>query len=105
MRQTTQTTTERSTRTKVESALLLNVVIRERAPVLELLPSEDKSLLIGGDTFFVLNLRLHVVDSVRRLDFERDGFAGKSLDEYLHASSEAKDWTKGKDNRDIQGNK
>ena len=33
---------------EVEGAFLLDVVIRERAPVLELLASEDKTLLVRG---------------------------------------------------------
>jgi hypothetical protein len=35
---------------KVEGGLLLNVVVREGAAVLELLASEDKTLLVGRDT-------------------------------------------------------
>ena len=34
---------------------------------------------------FILNLRLDVVDSIRGLDLEGDGLAGKSLNEDLHA--------------------
>jgi len=38
----------------MKSGLLLDVVVGERTPVLELLASEDKSLLVWRDTFFVL---------------------------------------------------
>ena len=34
---------------KVEGGLLLDVVVRESAAVLELLASEDQALLVGGD--------------------------------------------------------
>lgn len=41
---------------QVQSALLLNVVVRESATILQLLSCEDQSLLVGWDTFLVLNL-------------------------------------------------
>jgi hypothetical protein len=39
----------------VEGRLLLDVVVGERAAVLELLAREDKTLLIGGDACSVAN--------------------------------------------------
>ena len=42
---------------EVEGALLLDVVVGESAPVLQLLPGEDKPLLIWRNTFLVLNKR------------------------------------------------
>ena len=68
---------------KVQRGLLLDVVVRERAAVLELLAREDQALLVGGDALLVLDLLLHVVDRVRRLDIERDGLAREGLDEDL----------------------
>jgi hypothetical protein len=56
----------------VKGRFLLNVVIRERTTVFELLSGEDQTLLIRRDAFLVLNLRLDVVDGVGRLDFEGD---------------------------------
>ena len=50
--------------TKVQRALLLNVVIGERPPVFKLLPGEDQTLLVRRYTLLVLNLRLNVVDRV-----------------------------------------
>jgi len=44
----------------VESALLLDVVVRESPAVLELLPSEDQSLLVWGDALLVLDLSFNV---------------------------------------------
>ena len=64
------TTTQ--TEHEVERGLLLNVVIRKSAAVLELLSSENQTLLIWGDSLLVLNLSLHVLDGVRRLDVESD---------------------------------
>ena len=69
---------------QVEGGLLLNVVVRESATVLELLSSENQALLIGRDALLVLDLGLHIVDSVRWLDLKSDGLASESLDENLH---------------------
>jgi len=48
----------------VEGGLLLDVVVRKSAAVLELLASEDEALLIWGNTFLVLNLGLDVLNGV-----------------------------------------
>ena len=73
----------------MESGLLLDVVIRESAAIFELLSSEDKSLLIGWDTFLVLDLSLDVLDGVRWLDIKGDGLSGEGLDEDLHTTTES----------------
>jgi len=56
----------------VERRLLLDVVVGQRAAVLQLLASEDQALLVGRDALLVLDLGLDVLDRVRRLDLERD---------------------------------
>ena len=43
---------------EVEGALLLDVVVREGAAVLQLLAGEDKPLLVRGDPLLVLQTRL-----------------------------------------------
>ena len=48
--------TATETEHQVQSGLLLDVVVRESAAILELLASEDQTLLIGRDTFLVLDL-------------------------------------------------
>ena len=68
--------TTAETEDKVKSGLLLDVVVREGAPVLELLTSKDETLLVRGNALLVLNLGLDVVNGVRRLDLEGDGLAG-----------------------------
>ena len=50
---------------------LLDVVVGERAVVLELLPREDQRLLVGRDARLDLDLPLHGLDGLRRLDVER----------------------------------
>ena len=71
----------------MEGGLLLDVVIAESATILKLLACEDQALLIGGNTFLILDLSLHVLDSIGSLNIESDGLAGKGLDEDLHGSA------------------
>ena len=49
-------TTSSESQNQMEGGLLLDVVIREGSSVFELLTSEDESLLIWRNTFFILNL-------------------------------------------------
>ena len=71
----------------MESGFLLDVIIGEGAAILELLASEDETLLIRRDTLLVLDLGLDVVDSIGGFDLESDGLAGKGLDKDLHTTS------------------
>ena len=79
----------------MESGLLLDVVVRKGSAVLELLTSEDKSLLIWRNTFLVLDLGLDVLNSVGWLDIEGDGLTSEGLDEDLHTTSESEDEMEG----------
>jgi len=79
----------------MESGLLLDVVVGKSSSVLELLSSEDESLLIGGDTFLILDLGLDVFNGVGWLHIKSDGLASQGLDEDLHASSQSQDQVKG----------
>merc|ERR1711990_145 len=49
---------------EMEGALLLDVVVGESSSVLQLLASEDQSLLIWGDSLLVLDLSLDVLNGV-----------------------------------------
>ena len=60
----------------MESAFLLDVIIRERTTVLELFTSEDEALLVWRDTLFVLDLCFDIIDGIRRFDLKGDGLAG-----------------------------
>merc|ERR1712002_1118149 len=79
---------------KVEGRFLLDVVVGERPSILQLFTSEDQSLLIWRDAFFILDLGLHVLDGVRWLNFESDGLAGQRLHKDLHTSSQPQDEVK-----------
>ena len=84
------------TEDQVEGRLLLDVVIREGATVLELLSGKDETLLIRRDALLVLDLRLDVVDRVAGLDVERNGLAGERLDKDLHSTAETEDQVEGR---------
>merc|ERR1711941_232182 len=74
---------------KMEGALLLDVVVREGPPILELLSSKDEPLLVWGDSLLVLDFGLDILNAVRGLNLEGDGLASQGLDKDLHASSQS----------------
>ena len=63
------------TENQVQGGLFLDVVIRESAPILQLLSSEDQTLLIRGDSLLILDLGFDIVNGIRWLNIERDGLA------------------------------
>ena len=69
----------------------MDVVVGEGSSILELLSSEDKSLLVWWDTFLILDLGLDVLDGVSWLNIEGDGLTSEGLDEDLHSTSKSKD--------------
>ena len=60
---------------EVEGRLLLDIVIGKSTAILELLSSENETLLVRRDSFLVLDLGLDVVNGVTWLDIERNGLA------------------------------
>ena len=75
----------------MESGFFLDIVVREGPSIFQLLSGEDKSLLVGRNTFLILDLSLHIVDSVGLLDVKGDGLSSQGLDEDLHTSSKSQD--------------
>jgi len=53
----------------------LDVVVRQRTAVFELLAGEDQALLVRGDALLVLDLALDVVDGIGGLDLKSDGLS------------------------------
>merc|ERR1719249_262365 len=49
---------------KMESAFLLDVVVREGSSIFKLLSSEDQPLLVWGNSFLILDLGLDVLNGV-----------------------------------------
>ena len=78
----------------MKSGFLLDVVIGESAAVLQLLSSEDKTLLVRGNSFLVLDLLFHGLDGVGGLYLEGDGLPSQGLDEDLHTTTKTKDQMK-----------
>ena len=68
---------------QVKRGLLLDVVVRQSAAILQLLAGEDEALLIRRDALLVLDLGLDVINRVRRLNLKGDGLASKSFNEDL----------------------
>lgn len=69
---------------EVDGVLLLQVVVCDSAPVLQLFACEDKSLLVGGNSFLLVDLCLEVLDRVGWFDIKSDCFTRKSFHENLH---------------------
>ena len=63
---------------KADSGLILEIVVGEGSPVLELLPLEVEVLLVNGNAFLILDLGLDVFDGIGRLNID-DGVVGHSL--------------------------
>jgi len=83
------------TEDQMERGFLLDVVIGKGPAVFQLLTRKDQPLLIRGNSFFILNLGLHILDGIAGLDFQSDGFSGESLDKDLHATSQSEHQVKG----------
>ena len=77
-------TSTTKTQYQVQGCFLLDVVVTQGAAIFQLLPGEDKTLLIRGDTFLVLDLLLDVLDGITWLHIERDGFTRQRFYENLH---------------------
>merc|ERR1719362_16053 len=74
---------------QVKGGLLLDVVIRKGATLLQLLSGKNEALLIWRDALLVLDLGLDVVNCVGGLDIQSDCLACQRLDKDLHASTQA----------------
>merc|ERR1740129_259760 len=72
---------------QVQGRLLLDVVVGERAAILQLLTGEDQALLLRRNALLVLDLGLHVLNRVVGLHVQRDGLAREGLDEDLHGTA------------------
>ena len=81
-----RTTTQ--TEYQVRGGLLLDVVVGKGAAVLQLLASENQTLLIRRDTLLVLDLGLDVVESIVGLNLEGVSRAGQSLHRDLHPTTQ-----------------
>jgi len=76
--------TATETEDQVKSGLLLDVVIRESAAIVELLAGEDQTLLVRRNALLVRDLALDSLDGVTRLDLKGDCLSRQRLNENLH---------------------
>merc|ERR1740127_282564 len=74
----------------MQRGLFLDVVVAQGSAVFQLLPGKDKTLLIRGNAFLVLDLLLHVLDRVARFDVKGNRLTSQSLHENLHTTAKAK---------------
>merc|ERR550519_1310060 len=79
---------------QMKSGLFLDVVIRQGPAIFELFSSKDQSLLVWGDSLFILDLSLDIFNGVRRFHLQSDGLSSESFDENLHSSSKSEDQDK-----------
>jgi len=74
------------TEDKVKGRLFLDIVVRECATVLQLLAGKDETLLVRRDSFFVLDLRLYIINGIRGLHLKGNRLSRESFYEDLHDS-------------------
>jgi hypothetical protein len=72
----------------MESGFLLDVVVAYCSLVLEALACEDKSLLIGWDALFVLDLSFDSFNGVGWFNIKSNGLSSEGFDKYLHSTFE-----------------
>ena len=71
----------------MEGRFFLDVVVRQGAPIFQLLAGEDQPLLIWGDAFLVLDLSFNIFYGVTGLHLKGDGLASQGFDKDLHGST------------------
>ena len=81
---------------EMESGLLLNVVVGQGTTILELLASEDQSLLVWWNALLVLDLSLDILDSVTGFHLESDRLASEGFHENLHATAQTEHQVQGR---------
>ena len=69
----------------------MDVVVREGSSIFQLLSSKDQTLLVGRDSFLVLDLLLDVLNGIAGLYFQSNSLSSQGLNEDLHSSSQTKD--------------
>jgi hypothetical protein len=84
-------TAEASNMFNIDNEMGIDLLVAQGTTILELLSSEDETLLVGRDALLVLNFGLDIVDSIRGFDLEGNGLSGEGFNEDLHAGL----WRKG----------
>ncbi len=84
----------------MQGAFFLDVVVRKRTIVLQRFSSKDQTLLIGRNTFFILDLSLDVLNAVGGLNVKGDRFPCEGFDKYLHIL-----WSETENDKAVDGSK
>jgi len=74
---------------KMESRFLLDIVVTQGTSIFQLFSSEDQTLLVWWDSFFVLNFSLDILNSVTWFHFQCNGLSSQGLDKDLHTTSKS----------------
>lgn len=72
------------TQHQMNCRFLLDIVVRKRPPVFQLLTSENESLLVDRNPLFIHDFLFHTLDRIDWFDINRDGFPCQCLYENLH---------------------
>merc|ERR1712227_175760 len=86
--------TSSQSQNQMQCRFLLNVVVRQSSSILQLLSSEDQSLLIWWDSLLILDLGFDILNGIRWLNFQSNCLSCQSLDKDLHTSSQSEDQVK-----------
>jgi len=62
----------------------LNVVISECSPIFKLFTGKNETLLVGRNTFLILNFSFDVIDRIGLFNFKCNCFSCQRFHEYLH---------------------
>ncbi|KAA3467502.1 Glucose-repressible alcohol dehydrogenase transcriptional effector CCR4 [Gossypium australe] len=81
---------------KVQSRFLLDVVVCQGPSIFKLLPCKDQPLLVWGDSFLILDLGLHIINSVRAFNFQSYGLSCQCLHKNLHPTTKTKNQMEGR---------
>ena len=76
----------RASQRQMEGRFLSDVIVRQRAAILQLLARKNEPLLVGRGAFLVLNFLLHSFNAVGGFHLQRDGLAGRRFDKKLHGA-------------------
>ena len=71
----------------INRRVLLNVIVRQGATVIEILERENQTLAEGRNTRHAMNDILDLSDGVRTLYIERHGLVAGNSDKYLHRAN------------------
>merc|ERR1712170_32107 len=69
---------------QVKCGFLLDVVVTQSATIFQLFASEDQPLLVWGDTLLILDLCLHILNSVTCLYLKGNGLTREGFYKNLH---------------------